>query len=150
MFKKVPEVVKCTYQDVTKSQAINSLKTHVKRDQEKIRQLNARVNKKIERESDKLANGIYNMSSFLFEDQNENTAGSSLSGGALVVEAVGDNSVEWNVSNESTSVTSIYDKLGNISDKTFDFIRTVPGKINDFLASDALMEPNDAHMIARK
>ncbi len=144
MFIKVPKFVKSNYQEFAKSPAVNSLKMKVKNDHEKIRQLNKRVNQKIELQQDRLAHGIYNMSSFLFEEQNDKN------NGVLAIETVSDNSVEWSVSKETVATTSIYERLGNFSDKSFNFLRTVPGRINTYLASDNMMEPNDAHMIARK
>jgi hypothetical protein len=150
MFKKVPDVVKSGYNGTVKSKAMSALKTQVKNDHEKIMQYSIKVNQKINRQSDKLADGIYNVSSFLFEELNENNSNSLYSNGSLVIEAERNNSVEWNVENENTASVSAYEKLGEFSEKVFDQLRSVPGKINNYLASDMLPEPNDAHMIARK
>jgi hypothetical protein len=150
IFKKVPEAVKTGYQGTVKSKALVALKTQVKNDHEKIKQFSAQVNQKIDRQTDKLAHGVFNISSFLFEDQIESKGSPALSGNALAIEAVGNNTIEWDVSAESQPTVSVYDKIGEFSDKTFDWLRTVPGKINDFLASDNLMEPNEVHMIARR
>lgn len=150
IFKKVPDAVKTGYQGTVKSKAMNALKTQVKNDHEKIRQFSAQVNQQIDRQTEKLAHGVYHISSFLFEDQNESNNGTALSGNVLAVEVNGDNTIEWNLSDKKQPIVSVYEIIGDLSDKTFGWLRGVPGRINDFLASDNLMEPNDAHMIARK
>jgi hypothetical protein len=133
MFQKVPEAVKNGYRETLKSKALSSLKAQVKNDHKKIRQFGVKVNQKIDRQTDKLANGVYNMSSFLFEDQDESNNNSAFVNGSLVVETIGNNTIEWNVAVESQPSVSVYDKIGELSDKTFAWIRTVPG--NKFLVS---------------
>jgi hypothetical protein len=150
IFKKVPEAVKTGYNGTVKSKAMNALKTQVKNDHEKLKEFSSKVNHKIDRQADKITDRVYNLSSFLFEEPAENDSNPSFSNSALAVEANGNNTIEWNVSDDSQLAVSFYDRLGDFSERSFDWLRSVPGRINDFLASDNLLEPNDAHMIARK
>jgi hypothetical protein len=138
LFKKVPEAVKTGYQGTVKSKAMNALKNQVKNDHEKIRQFSAKVNRKIDRQTDRLANGVYNVSSFLFEDQHEDNSRSKYTAGALVIETVGSNIVEWGVDALSQPSVSVYDKIGNYSETAFDWLRSLPGKFVNFITTDDL------------
>jgi hypothetical protein len=136
MFKKVPEVVKSGYKGTVKSKAMNALKTQVINDHDKIKQFSSRVNRKIDRQTDKLANGVYNMSSFLFEEQKEKNNQADYSNGNLIIETVDANSFEWQVAEEIQTTSSVYDKIGELSERTFDYLRAAPANFKKYLASD--------------
>jgi hypothetical protein len=138
LFKKVPEAVKTGYQGTVKSKAMNALKAQVKNDHEKIRQFSAKVNQKIDRQTDKLANGVYSMSSFLFEDQNEGNNRSEYQAGALAIESAGNNTIEWEVDAQNQPSVSVYDKIGIYSEKTFAWLRSMPGKFVNYITTDDL------------
>ncbi len=149
-FKKVPDAVQSGYTSTVKSKAIEALRTQVKNDHEKIKQFSRQINRKIDDKTDKLANGVYNISSFLFEESADKNKANTFSSGALAVEAIGNNTIEWNITDEAQPTVNVYDKIGDLSQKSFDWLRSVPDRVADYLASDNLPEPNDMHMIARK
>jgi hypothetical protein len=136
MFKKVPEVVKSGYNGTVKSKAMNALRTQVINDHDKIKQFSSRVNRKIDHQTDKLANGVYNMSSFLFEEQKEKNNQLDYSNGNLIIETVDANSFEWQVAEEIQTTASVYDKIGELSERTFDYLRAAPANFKKYLASD--------------
>lgn len=150
MFQKVPEAVKNGYRETLKSKALSSLKAQVKNDHEKIRQFSAKVNQKIDRQTDKLANGVYNMSSFLFEDQDESNNNSAFVNGSLVVETAGNNTIEWNMEVENQPSVSVYDKIGVYSEKTFALIRSMPGKFVNYITTDDLPDTNYINLNSMK
>jgi len=150
MFQKVPEAVKNGYRETLKSKALSSLKAQVKNDHEKIRQFSAKVNQKIDRQTDKLANGVYSMSSFLFEDQNEGSSRSEYTAGALVIETAGNNTIEWEVDALSQPSVSVYDKIGDYSDKTFTWLRSLPGKFVNYITTDDLPDTDYINLKSMK
>jgi hypothetical protein len=150
MFQKVPEAVKNGYQETLKSKALSSLKAQVKNDHEKIRQFSAKVNQKIDRQTERLANGVYSMSSFLFEDQNEGSNRSEYQATALAIESVGNNTIEWELNVQSQPSVSVYDKIGVYSDKTFTWLRSMPGKFVNYITTDDLPDTDYINLKSMK
>lgn len=150
MFRKVPEVVKSGYNGTVKSKAVNALKTQVINDHERIKQFSSKVNQKFDRQSDKLANGVYNMSSFLFDDQNEKNNQVNFSNADLVVETVAANSIEWQVAEDTEVTFSVYDKIGELSERTFNYLREAPANFKKYLASDETKDWYNARLSLRR
>lgn len=150
MFRKVPEVVKSGYNGTVKSKAMNALKTQVINDHDKIKQFSSKVNRKIDRQTDKLANGVYNMSSFLFEEQSEKHDQVDYSKGNLIIETVDSNSIEWNVADETKATVPVYDKIGELSERTFSFLRAAPSNFKKYLASDETRDWYNARLSLRR
>jgi hypothetical protein len=138
MFKKIPLTVKTGYKDVVKSEALNRVKIQVVNNHKKIRQFNAKVNRRIDKQSDKLAQGIYNVSSLLFEETDTDNKTPLLSTDNIAVETIGSNTIEWSVPSQNQPDLTIHDRLAEISERTAAWIKHVPQKINTFLLSDNL------------
>lgn len=149
-FKKVPEALKSGYDGTVKSKAVTALKTQVKSDHEKIKQFSAKVNNKIDKQTDKLTDRVYTMSSFLFEEQPRTSGNTEFGNGQVAVETIGANTIEWSVDNENFTAPSVYDRIGEASEKTFDYLRSVPSRIKDYLASDENKEWNNVRYIGRR
>ncbi len=150
MFKKVPDAVKTGYTGTVKSKAVTALKTQVKSDHEKIKQFSAKVNNKIDKQTDKIADRVYTVSSFLFEEQPKSSVDPDFSSGNVAVETIGTNTIEWSVDNEGYTTASVYDRIGEASEKTFEYLRSVPNRVKDYLASDENKDWNNVRYIARR
>jgi hypothetical protein len=132
------KVIKTGYIAFIQSAAMNYLREQVRSDSRKLKQMSVKINDRIERQSDKLAKGIYDASAGLFEDKEEISVENSNEYSGFAESASGENSIEWELEIHNQPTVTLNERLAVLSEKTAAWITRLPEKINTFFTSDKL------------
>lgn len=130
--------IKTGYIAFIHSDAIVYLRERVRSDSRKLKQMSVKMNDRIERQSDKLARGIYDASSGLFEDKDEISVEGTNEYSGFAECTSGENSIEWELEIHSQPTVTLNERLAALSENTAAWITRLPEKINTFFASDKL------------
>ena len=103
--KSVMHELNNVYSKMAKSNFAKGLKAHIKKDWQGLIKLRSNVNCKVNQQSERVAQGFYNVSSKFFEDKYEFEDTAGFKPNNIAVKTVYGSTLEWNINNSYFNTT---------------------------------------------